>query len=379
VIGRLTGAATADGGDMFWLDPTTLAVGRGYRTNAAAHRQLADILGREGVTVERADLPHHRGAAHVMHLMSVVSPVAEDLAVVFEPLAPVPLLEMLAERGYRSVACHPDEFDVQGESITRDKCSALGFGKKDGQPAMIAQTMDVPEMADGFQLVLRIKHQDSDLESFVLTQAGCIGFNGLNNKGIGICCNALPQLGHCPDGLPVAFIVRGVLEQRTEADAIAFLNKIKHASGQNYIVGGPSRAYSVECSANRVARFQPNGRDDVVWHTNHPLANDDYIERYREFLKDTAKAEKGLANTRTRLNCLEKRFTDGSPARDLDLVKAALASKDSPDYPISRPKRGNGGAFTFAATIMVLSENPTFHVAPGPPDVTAYVTLTFAK
>lgn len=117
VVGRLTGHATADGGDMCWLDETTLAVGRGYRTNAAAHAQLGEILGREGVTVERADLPHHLGAAHVMHLMSVVSPVAPDLAVVFEPLAPVPLLELLAERGYRTVAADPDELDDQGCNV----------------------------------------------------------------------------------------------------------------------------------------------------------------------------------------------------------------------------------------------------------------------
>lgn len=117
VVGRLTGEATADGGDMCWLDDTTLAVGRGYRTNAAAHAQLAEILGREGVTVERADLPHHRGAAHVMHLMSVVSPVAPDLAVVFEPLAPVPMLEMLAERDVRTVPADPDELDDQGCNV----------------------------------------------------------------------------------------------------------------------------------------------------------------------------------------------------------------------------------------------------------------------
>jgi N-dimethylarginine dimethylaminohydrolase len=117
VVGRLTSPATADGGDMCWLDETTLAVGRSYRTNAAAHEQLGEILGREGVTVARADLPHHLGAAHVMHLMSVLSPVAPDLAVVFEPLAPVPLLELLAERGYRTVAAHPDELDDQGCNV----------------------------------------------------------------------------------------------------------------------------------------------------------------------------------------------------------------------------------------------------------------------
>jgi N-dimethylarginine dimethylaminohydrolase len=121
VLGRLTGPATADGGDMFWLDESTLAVGRGYRTNAEAHRQLAELLAPEGVTVERADLAHHLGAAHVMHLMSVVSPLAPDLALVFEPLAPVPLLELLADRGYRTLPADPDELDDQG-------CNVLAVG-----------------------------------------------------------------------------------------------------------------------------------------------------------------------------------------------------------------------------------------------------------
>ena len=117
VLGRLTGTATADGGDMFWLDESTLVVGRSYRTNAEAHRQLTELLSPEGVTVERADLPHHAGPAHVMHLMSVVSPVAPDLAVVFEPLAPVPLLELLADRGYRTLPADPDELDDQGCNV----------------------------------------------------------------------------------------------------------------------------------------------------------------------------------------------------------------------------------------------------------------------
>jgi N-dimethylarginine dimethylaminohydrolase len=117
VHARLTGKALADGGDMFWLDDLTLAVGRSYRTNAAAHRQLRDIIAAEGAEVVRADLPHHTGPDHVLHLMSVVSPVAEDLAVVFEPLAPVPLLELLRERDYRTISCDPDEWEHQGCNI----------------------------------------------------------------------------------------------------------------------------------------------------------------------------------------------------------------------------------------------------------------------
>ena len=103
---------------MCWLDESTLALARGYRTNAESHRQLAAILAREGLTVERFDLPHHEGPGHVMHLLSVVSPVAEDLALVFEPLAPVPLLEALDARGIRRVLCDPDELGTQG-------CNAL--------------------------------------------------------------------------------------------------------------------------------------------------------------------------------------------------------------------------------------------------------------
>jgi N-dimethylarginine dimethylaminohydrolase len=112
VAGRLTGAARADGGDLFWVDDDTLAAGRGYRTNAEAHRQLGEILAREGASLERCDLPHDRGAGHVLHLMSVVSPVADNLAVVFEPLAPVPLLELLDERGIRRIPIDADEYET---------------------------------------------------------------------------------------------------------------------------------------------------------------------------------------------------------------------------------------------------------------------------
>jgi N-dimethylarginine dimethylaminohydrolase len=117
IVGRLDRDAVADGGDMLWLDAKTLGVARGYRTNAEAHRQLAPLLAGEGIAIERFDLPHHLGIGHVMHLLSVVSPVADDLAVVYEPLAPVPLLEALDERGIRRIHCAPEELDSQGCNV----------------------------------------------------------------------------------------------------------------------------------------------------------------------------------------------------------------------------------------------------------------------
>ena len=108
VVGRLTGEATADGGDMFWLDESTLAVGRSYRTNQAAIDQLRPMLATDGVSIEVFDLPHDLGPEFCLHLMSIISPVREDLAVVFERLAPIALLQALAARGIDYV-CVPDE------------------------------------------------------------------------------------------------------------------------------------------------------------------------------------------------------------------------------------------------------------------------------
>jgi dimethylargininase len=110
VVARLGGAGRADGGDFVWLDPQTLLIGRSYRTNAAGVAQMRTIMAAEGVAVLSADLPHDQGPAHVLHLMSFLSPVADDLAVVFPPLAPVALMETLADRGVTIVAVNADEY-----------------------------------------------------------------------------------------------------------------------------------------------------------------------------------------------------------------------------------------------------------------------------
>ncbi|MGH9429834.1 MAG: C45 family autoproteolytic acyltransferase/hydrolase, partial [Terriglobia bacterium] len=227
--------------------------------------------------------------------------------------------------------------ECAGEAITGERCSSLGFGKTDKQPAMVAQNMDIESYYDGFQMVLHIKHKDSDLESFALSIPGCVGLCGMNNQRIGICCNALAQVNYARKGLPVVAIVRGVLQQGTEKEAVAFLQRVEHASGQNYVIAGPEYVYSFECSANQIKPFQPEGRKDIVWHTNHPLANDDYNAAYRA-LREEKEHEKLEANTWARMQCLEKHLTKDSPVRDLNLIKKALAAKDSTDHPVSRPK-----------------------------------------
>lgn len=115
VAARVERPGTVDGGDTLWLGRDTLLVGRGYRTNAAGVEQLARAF--PDATVLSYDLPHWNGAGEVMHLMSLVSPLDDDLALVYPRLAPVRLLELLRERGIETVEVPEDEFETMGPNV----------------------------------------------------------------------------------------------------------------------------------------------------------------------------------------------------------------------------------------------------------------------
>jgi N-dimethylarginine dimethylaminohydrolase len=112
---QLAEPALAEGGDTVWLDESTLLVGIGYRTNEAAVQALAEAFA--GVDVLAFDLPHWNGSGEVMHLMSFVSPLDRDLALVYPRIAPVRLLELLAERGIAVVEVPDEEFETQGPNV----------------------------------------------------------------------------------------------------------------------------------------------------------------------------------------------------------------------------------------------------------------------
>ncbi len=115
VAAEIQAPVVAEGGDTVWLDDETLLVGVGYRTSDAA----VDALGRafSGVEVLAFDLPHWNGEAAVMHLMSFLSPLDRDLALVYPRIAPVRLLRLLAERGIAVVEVPDDEFETQGSNV----------------------------------------------------------------------------------------------------------------------------------------------------------------------------------------------------------------------------------------------------------------------
>ena len=106
--------ACAEGGDLFWLDASTLAVGLGYRTNDDGVATLRRLL--PGVEILTFDLPHLRGPAECLHLLSLLSPLDRDL-VVASPLMPVRLMRELSARGIALVEVPEGEFDTMGANV----------------------------------------------------------------------------------------------------------------------------------------------------------------------------------------------------------------------------------------------------------------------
>jgi dimethylargininase len=115
IAGVMGAPATAEGGDLLWLDPGTLAVGRSYRTNDDGVEWLRKQLPE--VQVLAFDLPHLRGPGGLLHLLSLISLLDEDLAVVYLPLLPARLVELLTDHGVRLVEVPDDEFETHAPNV----------------------------------------------------------------------------------------------------------------------------------------------------------------------------------------------------------------------------------------------------------------------
>jgi N-dimethylarginine dimethylaminohydrolase len=113
-LGRIEAPGTVEGGDTFWLRPDLLCIGRTLRTNDAGARQLGAIVGGD---VRIFDVPYWKGPAELVHLLSVISPVADDVAVVFLPLLPAGLYELLSDLGVRLVEVPEEEYPTLGCNV----------------------------------------------------------------------------------------------------------------------------------------------------------------------------------------------------------------------------------------------------------------------
>ena len=238
----------------------------------------------------------------------------------------------------------------------RHACSLVAVAGTDDRGALLAQNMDLPEVMDGGQTILRSTAPDGS-RTVVLTAAGMIGLTGCNSDGLGVCVNTLSMLHHSGEGLPVAFVLRGLLERRSLAAAETFLHTVPHASGQHYAVGCGDDVAGFECSAGGVVAS--DGGTTRFGHTNHPLASRDV---------DPADDEPGgTADSQRRLARLAETAPEVESSADCEEL---LADKKAP---LCVAPETEHHWLTFGSIAMELGSEPTVRIAPGPPDRTPWI------
>lgn len=270
-----------------------------------------------------------------------------------------------------------DEFWVYINNIENHHCSGMGIPSINGSTSYIAQNLDIEKYTDGYQILMRLARTDARPEQLILTHPGLIGLNGMNETGIGACMNTLMQLKASASGLPVAFIVRRIINSTNKNDLLSFIQTVPHASGQNYIIGIKGEVYDFEASANKVVRFDPKNANGAVYHTNHPIVNDDlkpWVEKYNPNLEDKPVS----SNSFIRLLSVENRISQ-TPAINDYLIKETLRSKDDLNNPVCRTINSAGTIFTFASVIMTLTGNPYMQITKGSPDETDYKKIKFSS
>ncbi len=272
-----------------------------------------------------------------------------------------------------------DEFWVYIDDISNHHCSAVGVPSKNGKPGYISQNMDLENFTDGFQVIMKLKRTENNPEQLILTYPGLIALNGLNENGIGVCVNTLMQLKASSSGLPVAFVIRRILNSSDKEDLLSFIQSVNHASGQNYLIGIKGEVFDFEASSNKVLRYNPMNENGTVYHTNHPIVNDDikpWFKKYDPKLKNRKKPSK--TNSFIRFAAVEKRFANNLKVDDV-LIKEALRSRDNEKNPVCRSNTEKNNGFTFASVILTLADNPYIQITAGPPDESDYQRFDFSE
>ncbi len=248
----------------------------------------------------------------------------------------------------------------QGRRRGAPGCTAVCFRTASGT-SVVAQNMDIPTVHDGTQAVLRLQPDDGP-EVLAFTMAGFIGLMGANAAGVGVVVNNLAMLPSSSTGLPVAFVIRGVLAQSTLAGAAAFVECVPHAIGQHYGIGGLDGLVSLEGAGNGVVR--DGSVVDRILHTNHPLVNRGVAD------EDRAERMYSASNTRARYDLVASRVAELTHLASAERVLADTT------VPVScAPRRG---FMTFGSMAAELSATPRVRFAPGPPHQTAYVEVEFS-
>jgi len=295
--------------------------------------------------------------AHVPHLMREVEGIAQGAGLDLDAVYALQLLD--EEWAFRRRS--PDAPRLQ-------KCSSLALRDEAQGVTWIAQNMDLGAYTDGYQRLVHHAPCDGRPGAMLLTLAGMLALLGVNDAGVGVCVNSIPQVPSAPTGLPVAFVIRRLLEARSAREAAEWCRALPHATNQHYLIADCERIVSLEASSAGVVDV-PLADGDRALHTNHPLARG---ERYPH----------GEDNSVARLRSLEARLGAGAPT--LDRIQAALSAFDDPRHPVCRLRTEELGPinFTTGSMIMALRRAPApieGWVSFGPPSERGFAGFRLAR
>jgi len=260
--------------------------------------------------------------------------------------------------------------------LSDNRCSTIVSCASDS-PTLVCHNLDLPAWYDDHQFLLHYQGESPDTYLIGTSVPGQLHLNGVNNYGIAVADNALLQLNTSTDGLPVFAIYRCLLEQNCFQNAIHFLTTIKHASGINWAVGAPGFAAMYESSASKIVRYSQYDQETRLFHTNHPIVNDDQSDYWRRIRRDIDHStNKPDPSTYLRFASLEQRLANPKLDLSIPLAKQALSAQDDPQFPVSVESINDNGklvGITLSSTIFDVSTAvPRIHISAGPPHKHGY-------
>jgi isopenicillin-N N-acyltransferase-like protein len=240
-------------------------------------------------------------------------------------------------------------------------CTAVALADLD-DATVIGQNMDLDTWMDTTQVALRLQPADGPSQ-VLLSRAGVLGLCGANSEGVGVVVNAMDQLPVAADGLPVALVLRGLMELGDIRDAEPWLRSIRHASGQAYTLASRDGVVGFECGGDYTASYNNDAeRPGALWHSNHPLTGD--------FDVGGTGADWASGSSVPRLEAVDRTVGGITSADD---VKALLSDADSGICMF--PGRWREDGFTFGSIVAELNGGVGVQMTAGPPDRNEWVSV----
>lgn len=240
-------------------------------------------------------------------------------------------------------------------------CTGFGVYGRSNLPNIIGQNNDLPRYFDDTQTLLRIKQEDGS-EVFVFTFAGLLGNNGLNSSSVGCTINIMPaHLSGDFSGLPMPYVVRGILERKTRKEAVDFVKNVGNYAGpMNYIIGDPTGVSTVETGKDFFKLHESYNGEKYIPHANHPL--------------DITELEPGAVSKSPERLAKVVEVIGGR----VDKIDVGESRKLFRTRPILKNYQTDPTFPTLESIIIELDPNsPRLQIAPGPPDIYKYSMFDF--